>query len=304
MPDTRHAKLKPALLSVLLLMAAGAFPAGAQETVYIGGRDPGPAVEVDLSAIGGNRGGIPVRRTRPGPPDILPHDPANGPKARAAISAALTAPTPLAPTSRTSPVAALVPPPQAAPALPASSGLAALPPAPGLTPAAPPPQAVAKTGLSASPPPQPITPAKPAAPDAISPAPPAVKPPPVAPPKTVAALPAGLTPAAPKSSAPAAGVSAAILFAPGAVELTPGATAQLDAVLAGLSGTQRVQLKAYAAGAPDDAEVRRTSLKRALSVRSHLLAAGMESTRIDVRALGPAGDGGPDDRLDVIVVAP
>ncbi len=46
-----------------------------------------------------------------------------------------------------------------------------------------------------------------------------------------------------------------------------------------------------------------TALKRALSARSHLLAAGLESTRIDVRAMGPAGDGGPDDRLDVIVVA-
>lgn len=287
MPDKRHAKLKPALLSVLLLMTAGAFPAGAQETVYIGGRDPGPAVEVDLSAIGGNRGGIPVRRTRSGPPDILTYDPANGPKARAATSA------PLTPQTRASGTQ----PPVASPAL------TPVAPSAGLTPAAPPPTA-AKTGLSASPPPQPITPAKQMAPDAISPAPPAVKPPPVAAPKTVAALPAGLTPAAPKPSAPAAGVSAAILFAPGAVELTPGARAQLDAVLASLSGTQRVQLKAYAAGAPDDAEVRRTSLKRALSVRSHLLAAGMESTRIDVRALGPAGDGGPDDRLDVIVVAP
>lgn len=93
------------------------------------------------------------------------------------------------------------------------------------------------------------------------------------------------------------------MFAPGAIELTAEAAAQLDALLASLTQKERVQLKAHASGAQDDAEVRRIALKRALAARSHLLANGMESTRIDVRALGPAGDGGPDDRLDVIVVA-
>ncbi|MEQ1890208.1 MAG: OmpA family protein, partial [Alphaproteobacteria bacterium] len=96
---------------------------------------------------------------------------------------------------------------------------------------------------------------------------------------------------------------AAILFAPGAVELTPEAAVQLDALRASLTQNQRVQLKAHASGAQDDAGVRRVALKRALAARSHLLAGGLESARIDVRALGPAADGGPDDRLDVIVVA-
>lgn len=288
MPDTRRARLKPALLSVLLLMTAGAFPAGAQETVYIGGRDPGPAVEVDLSAIGGNRGGIPVRRTRPGPPDILPLDPASAPLARAASSVRLSPPRPIAPVQ--TPVTA------PAPAAQTPTQLSPMPLTSGLTPAAVPAQPAAKASLSASAPPKPIIPAKAAATNAVAP------PPPVEAPKVVAALPpVGLSPSVPSVSSE--GVAAALLFAPGAIELTAEAVAQLDALITSLTQKERVQLKAHASGGQDDAEVRRIALKRALAARSHLLAGGMESTRIDVRALGPAGDGGPDDRLDVIVVA-
>ena len=79
--------------------------------------------------------------------------------------------------------------------------------------------------------------------------------------------------------------------------------AQLDALAASLSQSERVQIKAHASGGQDDAQVRRIALKRALAARSHLLAGGLDSTRIDVRALGPAADGGSDDRLDLIVVA-
>lgn len=93
-----------------------------------------------------------------------------------------------------------------------------------------------------------------------------------------------------------------MLFAPGAVELTPEATAQLDALASSLTGQTRLQLKAHASGADNDAETRRTALKRALAARSHLLAKGVDSTRIDVRALGPVTDGGPPDRVDLIVL--
>jgi outer membrane protein OmpA-like peptidoglycan-associated protein len=292
MPDAQCFKGKTGRVLGLALLLAGVTgtPAPAQETVYIGGREAGPAVQVDFSALN-PAGGIPVRRTRPGPPDILPLNPANAPQARAATSMTLP---PLQPSA---PIAAQ-------PTAPAPSGangiIAPLPLKPGLTPAATPRQPVANAGLSASKPPRPITPVRQEMPAISPPAPAAVTPPPpVAAPQAVAALPAGLTPA--KTAAPSS--AAALLFPPGEIELTPEATAQLDAVLASLTDKQRLQLKAHASGAQDDAEVRRIALKRALSARSHLLAGGLDSTRIDVRALGPAGDGGPDDRLDVIVVA-
>lgn len=74
---------------------------------------------------------------------------------------------------------------------------------------------------------------------------------------------------------------------------------------------------AYAAGVADDpSAARRTSLARGLSVRAALIAAGVPSTRIYVRALGAAGAGaagggagggtgggdGPPDRVDMTVL--
>lgn len=302
MPDVRRARLKPAFLFAALLIAAGAVPASAQETIYIGGRSQGPAVEVDLSALRGDYG-MAVRRNRPSLPDILPLNPANGPQLRAASSARLAAPQ----ASLSDPAPVPTPPP--APAAPATaspqvsaSTAKPLTPtllSPGLIPAAAPPAepAAAPSRLTPASPPRPITPASKAAIGAIPP-PPVPAPTLPAPLAGVAALPAaGLTPAA-----PASGANSAILFAPGGIELSPQAAAQLDSLIAALQPQDRVQLKSHAAGAADDAEVRRIALKRALAARAHLLANGLDSTRIDVRALGPAGDGGPDDRLDVIVV--
>ncbi len=273
-------------LALALLLGA---PATAQETVYIGGRASGPAVEVDLSVL--QRGGIPVRRTRPGPPDILPLDPANAPPARATSTAPLAMPQPLTPAAlpARAPAAAAA----AAPALPDPASPKAV--SPGLTPAAPPPAQTPRAALTPAARPNPILPAGKAA--AQSPAP---APAPLPIPQFTAALPAGSSAAPPPVSAAA---RAALLFAPGAVELSPEAMAQLDALAASLSPNERVQIKAHASGGQDDALVRRIALKRALAARSHLLAGGMDSTRIDVRALGPAADGGSDDRLDLIVVA-
>lgn len=294
MSDVQRTKLNPGIgwtVAALLLMA-GAFPAMAQETVYIGGRSTGPAVEVDFSAL--NQGGIPTRRTRPGPPDILPLDPANAPAARTTSSVRLT-PPPQAIAPVQPPVAAALPVTAPALAAVAPTHLTPRPLSAGLTPAPAPAEPAVKANLSASAPPKPIIPAKAVATNATPP-------PPVDAPQATAALPpAGLSPSVP--SAPSEGVAAALMFAPGAIELTAGAMAQLDALMTSLTQKERVQLKAHASGSQDDAEVRRIALKRALAARSHLLANGMESTRIDVRALGPAGDGGPDDRLDVIVVA-
>jgi len=293
MSDVQRTKLNPGIgwtVAALLLMA-GVFPAMAQETVYIGGRSTGPAVEVDFSAL--NQGGIPARRTRPGPPDILPLDPVNASAARATSSVRLTPPQAIAPVQP--PVAAALPVTAPPPAAVAPTHLTPRPLSAGLTPAPAPAEPAVKAGLNASAPPKPIIPAKAAATNATPP-------PPVDAPQAMAALPpAGLS--SPVPSAPSEGVAAALMFAPGAIELTAGAMAQLDALMTSLTQKERVQLKAHASGGQDDAEVRRIALKRALAARSHLLANGMESTRIDVRALGPAGDGGPDDRLDVIVVA-
>jgi hypothetical protein len=60
---------------------------------------------------------------------------------------------------------------------------------------------------------------------------------------------------------------------------------------------------AYAAGAADDPSVaRRLSLARGLSVRAALIADGVPSTRIYIRALGASGGDGPADRVDLTVL--
>ena len=64
----------------------------------------------------------------------------------------------------------------------------------------------------------------------------------------------------------------------------------------------RVQLLAFASD-PDQSvsRSRRLSLERAVNVRKQLLAEGIDSTRIEVRALGEqSGDGAPD-RVDAII---
>ena len=58
----------------------------------------------------------------------------------------------------------------------------------------------------------------------------------------------------------------------------------------------RLQLLAYAAGAENESsKARRLSLSRALAVRSYLIAEGVRSTRIDVRALGNKTEAEPAD---------
>lgn len=66
----------------------------------------------------------------------------------------------------------------------------------------------------------------------------------------------------------------------------------------------RVQIVAYAA-APDgkEATARRTSLSRALSVRSYLIAQGIDATRLDVRAMGLQTDQKAEaDKVDMILI--
>jgi hypothetical protein len=64
----------------------------------------------------------------------------------------------------------------------------------------------------------------------------------------------------------------------------------------------RLQLLAYSGGGSQTpSQARRLSLSRALTVRSQLIKQGIRSTRIDVRALGNKSEGGPPDRVDIVV---
>lgn len=68
----------------------------------------------------------------------------------------------------------------------------------------------------------------------------------------------------------------------------------------GLAG--RLQVRSYAS--PTDGtsgSARKLSFKRALAVRSFLIEEGVRSSRVDLRALGPADDGGEEDRVDIIL---
>jgi outer membrane protein OmpA-like peptidoglycan-associated protein len=64
----------------------------------------------------------------------------------------------------------------------------------------------------------------------------------------------------------------------------------------------RIQLLGYAGSTQDSAsKARRTSLFRALSVRTYLMKQGIRSTRMDVRALGNMAEGGVPDRVDAVI---
>ncbi|HEY9568576.1 MAG TPA: lysophospholipase, partial [Thalassobaculum sp.] len=66
----------------------------------------------------------------------------------------------------------------------------------------------------------------------------------------------------------------------------------------------RVQLLAYAAGDESNAnKARRISLSRALAVRAYLIDKQIQSTRMDVRALGNRTTDSPRDRVDVVLVS-
>ena len=95
-----------------------------------------------------------------------------------------------------------------------------------------------------------------------------------------------------------------LLFKPGVVELDDETRVKLTDIAAkAKSDDRRMQIQAFAGGGKISAsEIRRISLKRALAVRMHLIEEGVRSTRIDVRALGPPLDDGPEDRVDLILL--
>lgn len=262
-----------------------------------------------------------IDTSRPGPP------PAAEPAAKVAAKA------PVAP----SPSAAF-PPPPAPLSKPPAAETRPLPAAPAPQP---PPDARPAMRTAAAPPPAaalprpPSTPSTPASPTVVA-APPPPPPPPLPaanevppaaePPATVAAAPAAapaVAPAAPAAALPteraapeAAGQMAAlppaggdilqVEFPQGSSALSRGIEAKLGALAAQLKATDaRLQLKAFASATGDNiSRARRLSLSRALAVRSYLIEQGLRSTRIDVRALGIARDGGGADRVDVVLLSP
>ena len=98
--------------------------------------------------------------------------------------------------------------------------------------------------------------------------------------------------------------SVRVVFDNASTNLPAAAKATLDEVAKKMMATpsMRLQLLAYSASDGDDAsQARRTSLFRAITVRSYLIEKEVLSRRIEVRALGNKFDQAPGDRVDIIM---
>jgi len=98
-----------------------------------------------------------------------------------------------------------------------------------------------------------------------------------------------------------------VTFATGRSDLSPEAAAALERFAKSTPRDDMVTLNiaAYAAGNPEDPSApRRLALARALAIRTALMAEGIASARIYVRAHGTSGDfaAGPADRVDISVL--
>jgi len=172
------------------------------------------------------------------------------------------------------------------------------------------PTATAPTVATAQPaaPPQP-TPPVPAPPPAALPtaAPPTIALAPVAPPQPTEPV-APPPPPISDSSATAAtstGAGLRVTFGVGQSDLSPSSAAAIKQMVAAAppGPNTSFNVAGYAAGTPEDpSTARRLSLSRALAVRSALMADGVSSTRIFVRALGAATGDEPPDRVDLAVL--
>jgi outer membrane protein OmpA-like peptidoglycan-associated protein len=197
-------------------------------------------------------------------------------------------PAPKAPARKTPPKPAPRPQASTQPDTPspqepaASTGAAAQPPGtpPGTSQAAPPPS------LPAAPPPTIALAPVPQPPPADHAAPP--PPPPISDTST--------------SAANAAGAGLQVTFGREETDLSPSSAAAIQNLVrtAPQGNNISINVVAYAAGTPEDpSTARRLSLSRALAVRSALIADGVSSARIYVRALGAQAGDGPADRVDL-----
>ena len=188
--------------------------------------------------------------------------------------------------------------------------LDSLGPAPSVARPAPIPSRPARAAITAAP-----AAGKPAA-QAIAPQAPAAAPVAPSPPSVAAAqtpaLPTNLPSPPPASSTVAAPVASAeplpppvrLVFGTGVTELSPQDEAAIRELAKSMPAPEieSVNVVAYAAGKADDpSTARRLSLSRGMAVRSVLLASGVPSAQIYVRALGSAATDGPADQVDLIV---
>jgi outer membrane protein OmpA-like peptidoglycan-associated protein len=291
-------------LAVLLFLAA---PALAQVTVDLHALDALPPAPVSptrhppLSPLSVARPSVGAAQPV-APAGPQPVAPAGRPAVAAAPPAAVSPPVAAAPSGTPQPAAATSTGTPAAPRVvatvqptaPAPSG-AMRPP-----PAAPPPGAAPPPPVASQPPPPAAT--LPVAPPAVAsiapiqpPAPPANASPPPAPPiAATAATTAAATPAGVRLS-----------FAANQSDLSPGSADSIKQMVqtAPTGDATTFNVLAYASGDPDDpSAARRLSLARAIAVRAVLMADGVPSSRIYLRALGSEPGQGPADRVDLSVL--
>ena len=96
-----------------------------------------------------------------------------------------------------------------------------------------------------------------------------------------------------------------LTFVPGESDLSPESSASIKQLTSGgpLGDMTTFNVSAYAPGKADDpSTARRVSLSRAMAVRSALVADGVPSARIFVRAMGENSGNGPPDRVDISVM--
>ncbi|HQT77539.1 MAG: hypothetical protein B7Z80_27410 [Rhodospirillales bacterium 20-64-7] len=234
--------------------------------------------------------------------EALPQRPATHQPQRRAPAAAAIRP---APSAQPSPSAQATPSTQETPSALATPGAQATPSAqatPGAQSGTPPSATTTATGEM---PVRVVPPAPaPAIPETV---PQTASIEPVAPPPPAA----GAAPPPPPPVSATAGTVAAptsaglrLTFAPGQSDLTPESVAAIKKLTSQvtLGDATTYNVSAYAPGKPDDpSTARRLSLSRAMAVRSALVADGVPSPRIFVRALGAEYGNGPADRVDLDV---
>jgi outer membrane protein OmpA-like peptidoglycan-associated protein len=96
-----------------------------------------------------------------------------------------------------------------------------------------------------------------------------------------------------------------VTFAGEQVELSPGSVTAINTLVAAVANRDAATFNVvgYARGKSDDpSTARRVSLARALAVRGALMADGVTSSHIYVRALGTQTDTEPMDRVDIAVM--
>lgn len=109
------------------------------------------------------------------------------------------------------------------------------------------------------------------------------------------------------TTAEATTVGLRLTFAPEQSDLSPASIGSIKQLTAKAPSSDETtfNVMAYAPGKKDDpSTARRVSLSRAMAVRSALVADGVPSARIFVRALGEQYGDGPPDRVDIDVTGP